>query len=125
MTYRFSGIDHIQLAAPAGCEAQARYFFIDILGWEEIDKPEPLKGRGGVWFRCGSHQVHIGVQEPFHPAEKAHPAFEVVGLESLKLHIEGYGITIIEDEAGSIEGVDRFFMKDPFGNRIEFLEYRV
>ncbi len=77
MNFSFYGIDHIQLAAPEGCEDEARNFFATLLGWTEIPKPENLRKRGGVWFQCGIHQVHIGVQKDFVPATKAHPAFQV------------------------------------------------
>jgi catechol 2,3-dioxygenase-like lactoylglutathione lyase family enzyme len=79
----FAGIDHIQLAAPEGCEAAARSFFTGLLGWKEVSKPEALQKRGGVWFQCGSHQVHIGVQQDFFPAGKAHPAFHVHNIQAL------------------------------------------
>lgn len=72
-----TGIDHIQLAAPAGSEEQARYFYGTLLGMEEIPKPENLRARGGCWFRCGLQEVHIGIQTNFVAAEKAHPGFIV------------------------------------------------
>lgn len=120
MTHRFIGIDHVQLAAPQGCEEEARTFFGEWLGMEELPKPEPLRGRGGVWFRCGSQQLHIGVQDGFTPAIKAHPAFEVSGIEELRSKLEAHGAAIFEDEA--IAGVARFHVRDPFGNRLEFVE---
>jgi len=122
MTYSVVGIDHVQLAAPAGCEAEARRFFGEALGWEELPKPEPLRSRGGVWFRCGRHEVHIGVQSDFAPATKAHPAFAVQGLAELRAHIAACGIPTFDDDARIEEGVARFFANDPFGNRLEFLE---
>ena len=81
MTYNIIGLDHIQLAAREGCEVEARHFFNKVLGWTEIPKPEILRKRGGVWFECGRHQVHIGVQKDFIPATKAHPAFHVQHLD--------------------------------------------
>jgi catechol 2,3-dioxygenase-like lactoylglutathione lyase family enzyme len=119
--YRFKAIDHIQLAAPKGCEDTARKFFIDILGFEEMEKPEELKKRGGVWFRNGGTQVHIGVEEPFVPAKKAHPAFEVADIEALKKHLLANGVEVIEDN--NLPGANRFYTADPFGNRIEILEW--
>jgi catechol 2,3-dioxygenase-like lactoylglutathione lyase family enzyme len=119
--YRFKAIDHIQLAAPKGCEDSARKFFIDILGFEEIIKPEELKKRGGVWFQNGKTQIHIGVEEPFAPAKKAHPAFEVENIEALKKHLLVNGIEVIEDD--NLPGANRFYTADPFGNRIEILEW--
>lgn len=124
MTFRFTGIDHVQLAAPEGCEAEARRFYGALLGWEELPKPEPLRSRGGVWFRCGSQQLHIGVQEPFRPATKAHPAFEVADLPALRAHLVRHGVAVVDDDARAGQGVDRFYASDPFGNRIEFMERR-
>jgi catechol 2,3-dioxygenase-like lactoylglutathione lyase family enzyme len=122
MSYRFEGLDHVQLAAPAGCEAQARAFFGALFGWEEIDKPEPLRSRGGVWFRCGAHQVHIGVQADFVAATKAHPAFAVTNLEALRSHLAANAVAVTDDDARSQEAIVRFYVSDPFGNRLEFME---
>jgi catechol 2,3-dioxygenase-like lactoylglutathione lyase family enzyme len=123
MPFRFSGIDHVQLAAPRGCEGEARRFFGELLGWDEIEKPSALRERGGVWFRCGPQdQVHIGVQEPFAPALKAHPAFDVVGLQDLKAHLEAHGVKVLEDDRRAEERIERFYAHDPFGNRLEFME---
>lgn len=124
MGYTFDGIDHVQLAAPPGCEAEARKFFGGILGWEEIPKPETLQTRGGVWFRCGEHEVHIGVQPDFTPARKAHPAFRVRNLADLRARLIRRGVPVAEDDARADEGVTRFYVHDPFGNRLEFLERR-
>lgn len=120
MSFRYAGIDHVQLAAPRGCEEEARSFFGELLGMEEIAKPENLHKRGGVWFRCGVHELHIGVQDDFVPASKAHPAFEVLGIEALRSRLEEAGVTANEDEP--IAGKTRFHIRDPFGNRIEFVE---
>lgn len=123
MSISFLGLDHIQLAAPDGCEKQARKFFHELLGWPEIPKPEALRKRGGVWFQCGSHQVHIGVQQDFVPAAKAHPAFEVKGLDELRDRLRSHAVDVIEDGARAEEGARRFYAADPFGNRLEFLEW--
>ncbi|NUU76381.1 VOC family protein [Paenibacillus xylanilyticus] len=123
MSYTFYGIDHIQLAAPENCEVEARNFFQNILGWTEIPKPEILKKRGGVWFQCGTHQVHIGVQHDFVPATKAHPAFHVQNLEALKQRLKDNQIRVIDDHVRDDEGVYRFYVNDPFGNRLEFMEW--
>lgn len=117
----FKGIDHVQLAAPKNSENESRKFFTDILGMEEIEKPENLKKRGGVWFQCGTHQLHIGIQEPFTPAVKAHPAFSVNDIGKLKQKLEENNVDIKEDEP--LEGATRFYVNDPFGNRIEFLQW--
>ncbi|MFD0710714.1 VOC family protein [Paenibacillus sp. GCM10027626] len=124
MTYQFYGLDHVQLAAPEGCEAAARHFFETILGWKEIPKPEQLQKRGGIWFQCGIHQVHIGVQQDFVPAAKAHPAFQVQNLDELRSRLLLQNVNIIDDEARSDEGIKRFYVNDPFGNRLEFLEWQ-
>ncbi|GFN31531.1 VOC family protein [Paenibacillus xylaniclasticus] len=123
MTVQFLGVDHVQLAAPEGCETEARSFFAGLLGWKEIEKPEGLRQRGGVWFQCGVHQVHIGVQRDFVPAKKAHPAFQVKNIEQLRKHLIANSVEIVDDEVRADEGVKRFYTQDPFGNRIEFLEW--
>src|SRR5271170_4691706 len=115
-----TGIDHIQIAAPEGCEAEARDFFGRLLGMEEIEKPEPLRSRGGCWFRVGSRQLHIGVEEPFRPATKAHPAFAVSDVDGLFGVLETAGVKCTWDEA--LGRVRRFFACDPWGNRLEFTE---
>jgi catechol 2,3-dioxygenase-like lactoylglutathione lyase family enzyme len=122
MTYSFNGFDHVQLAAPAGCEEEARRFYGDILGMEEIEKPDELKKRGGVWFRCGAHQIHIGVDPHFSPAQKAHPAIHVHDLSALRARLAEYRVPVKEDDL--LPGADRFYVDDPFGNRLEFLEWR-
>lgn len=113
-------IDHIQLAAPKDSEAEARRFYGQVLGLREIEKPEPLRGRGGCWFQIGKHQLHIGVAADFRPAKKAHPAFAVDDLENLRGKLVARGVKINEDHA--LPGVKRFYAEDPWGNRLEFLE---
>jgi catechol 2,3-dioxygenase-like lactoylglutathione lyase family enzyme len=109
------GLDHVQLAAPAGCEAEARAFFGDLLGLAELEKPPALGARGGVWFALpDGRQLHIGVEREFVPATKAHPAFRVDGYERLLTH---FGAA--EDDA--IPGLRRFYASDPWGNRLEFI----
>ena len=115
-----AGIDHVQIAAPKGCEAEARRFFGDLLGLEEIEKPEPLRSRGGCWFRIGSGQLHIGVEEDFQPARKAHPAFAVHDVEGLFKLLGQAGVRCTKDE--TLPGVQRFFANDPWGNRLEFTQ---
>jgi catechol 2,3-dioxygenase-like lactoylglutathione lyase family enzyme len=115
-------IDHVQLAAPRGCEAAAREFYGGILGLAEIEKPAALRARGGCWFQCGAQQIHIGVEAAFQPAKKAHPAFAVCDLMKLRESLVEQGARITDDE--SIPGTRRFFAEDPWGNRLEFLEVR-
>ena len=115
------GLDHVQVAAPRvdGVEARARAFYGGILGMEEIEKPDALKANGGVWFSTGAGQLHIGLEEPFYPARKAHPAFSVRDLPGLRRRLEANSIPVFEAEP--IPGIERFYVYDPFGNRIELL----
>jgi catechol 2,3-dioxygenase-like lactoylglutathione lyase family enzyme len=109
-------IDHVQVAAPAGCEAAARAFYGGVLGLEEVAKPEVLRARGGVWFRlAGGQELHVGVDDAFAPARKAHPAFAVDDLDALAARLGE-----VEWDDG-LPGVRRFYASDPFGNRLEFL----
>jgi catechol 2,3-dioxygenase-like lactoylglutathione lyase family enzyme len=113
------GIDHVQLAAPPGCEPEARRFFGQLLGLPEIEKPEPLRERGGVWFRLGAQQLHVGVEAAFEPARKAHPAFAVREYGRLRSRLRAAGVGVDEDDA--IPGVRRCYIADPWGNRIELV----
>jgi catechol 2,3-dioxygenase-like lactoylglutathione lyase family enzyme len=114
------GLDHVQLAMPAGGEAQARSFYADLLGLPEVPKPPHLAVRGGCWFERGALKVHLGVDGDFRPARKAHPAFLVSGLAGLLERLRSAGVPIVDDEP--LEGFDRAYVDDPFGNRIELLE---
>lgn len=119
----FLGIDHVQLAAPRGSEARARRFFVELLGLEEIPKPEALAARGGCWFRCGAQELHVGVEDDFRPAKKAHPALRLrdeAALDALFERLSKAGIDVRRDDA-ELEGTVRFFVDDPFGNRMEIL----
>ena len=111
------GIDHVQVAAPPGCEAEARAFYGGLLGLEELPKPEPLRARGGVWFRAGGQELHVGVEEPFAPARKAHPGLIVDDLDAIEASLAAAGVRIERDT--SIEGAARGHVADPFGNRLE------
>ncbi|MGG3677648.1 VOC family protein [Heyndrickxia faecalis] len=122
MAFNFIAIDHVQLAAPRGSEQTAKKFYAEILGFTEIEKPPELKKRGGCWFQNGKIQIHIGIEEPFLPAKKAHPAFEVRNLESLKERFTHYQMKWTED--GKLPGAARVYATDPFGNRLEFLEWK-
>jgi catechol 2,3-dioxygenase-like lactoylglutathione lyase family enzyme len=112
------GIDHVQVAAPAGCEDAARAFYGVLLGLAELPKPAPLAARGGCWFRAGRVELHVGVEEPFAPARKAHPGFVVDDLEALRERLAAAGVAVRDDDA--LPGARRFYADDPFGNRLEF-----
>ena len=112
------GIDHVQVAAPAGCEAEARAFYGVLLGLEELPKPPLLEANGGCWFRTGAQELHVGVEEPFAPARKAHPGFVTADLDALAARLTAAGIGVSWDT--SIPEVRRFHAADPFGNRLEF-----
>ncbi|EEK77816.1 glyoxalase [Bacillus cereus] len=114
------GIDHVQVAAPAGCETEAREFYGNTIGMEEIPKPEELKKRGGCWFKCGNQEIHIGVEQKFIPAKKAHPAFYVNEINEFKQMLIDRGVEVIDDHARP--DVIRFYVSDPFGNRVEFMQ---
>jgi hypothetical protein len=109
-------IDHVQLAMPAGGEDLARSFYMGVLGLTEMPKPPVLAARGGCWFEAGAVRVHLGVETPFHPARKAHPAFVVRQLEDL---VAARGLTVRWSD--EIPGTVRCHLDDPFGNRIELI----
>jgi catechol 2,3-dioxygenase-like lactoylglutathione lyase family enzyme len=109
------GIDHVQLAMPAGGEQDARGFYAGLLGFTEIPKPERLAGRGGCWFEAGGAKVHLGVDHDFRPARTAHPALLVRGLAALSDRLREAGVPMTED-------ADSAYVDDPFGNRVELLE---
>ena len=114
------GIDHVQLAMPAGGEQLARQFYGELLGLAEIPKPPNLAARGGAWFQCGPLQLHLGVESEFHPAKKAHPALLVSELANLLKSLTAAGFEVKYDTE-PVQGFDRAFTSDPFGNRIELL----
>jgi catechol 2,3-dioxygenase-like lactoylglutathione lyase family enzyme len=111
------GIDHVQVAIPRGGEDEARAFYAGLLGLGEIPKPEPIRARGGVWLRAGAQELHLGVEEPFAPARKAHPGLVASDLDAVRARLAGAGIEFEDDDR--IAGVDRLFVADPFGNRLE------
>ena len=117
---RLIGIDHVQLAMPRDREEEARAFYDGLLGIPEVQKPSNLAKRGGCWFVRDTLRIHLGVEDDFRPARKAHPAFSVEGLSALRKLLEGAGFTPKTDEP--LEGYDRIYVDDPFGNRIELLE---
>jgi catechol 2,3-dioxygenase-like lactoylglutathione lyase family enzyme len=117
---KICSIDHVQLAMPAGGEAEARAFYADILGISEQPKPPHLAKRGGCWFERGALKIHLGVEKEFAPARKAHPALIVEDLPALVAALKHAGHRVVDDEP--LEGYDRVYVDDPFGNRIELME---
>lgn len=115
-------LDHVQLAMPAGGEDSARAFYEGLLGLPEVPKPLHLAVRGGCWFEdeATGVKVHLGVDPDFRPARKAHPALRVAGLPALLATLQAAGVTIVDDEP--LDGHDRAYADDPFGNRLELLE---
>ncbi len=117
---QFLAIDHIQLAMPAHEEAKARAFYVDVLGLQEVPKPPILATRGGLWFESGNVKVHLGVEENFQPARKAHPAFTVIGWDALFDRCQRADYAVIPDD--QLPNVRRAYVHDPFGNRIELID---
>lgn len=114
-------LDHVQIAAPPGCEAEARRFFGELIGLPELQKPEPLRARGGAWFAVGEQQLHVGVEPEFNAARKAHPAFALpsADLDEVAARLTGASVEITWDS--SLPNQRRFYCHDPWGNRLEFL----
>ena len=122
MARTITGLDHVQVAAPPGCEEDARHFYGRLLGLEEIPKPEPLAAAGGVWFAVGAHELHVGVTASFVAADKAHPALRVTdaaALDELAARLRAAGAPVEPD--GRLPGRRRFFARDPWGNRLELV----
>lgn len=112
-------LDHVQMAIPRDGEDTARAFWTQIMGFTEVEKPGPLQGRGGLWLTRDGINLHLGVDDPFTPARKAHPCFAVDDLDALLAEIEAAGITPAWDT--KLPDIRRFFISDPFGNRIEVM----
>ncbi|MGE8131236.1 VOC family protein [Methylobacterium sp. NPDC080182] len=117
---RVEGLHHVQLAMPPGQEPMARAFYAGVLGIPEVAKPARLAKRGGCWFEHGALRIHLGVEQEFRPARKAHPALLVVDLAALVRRLEQAGYPVVEDEP--LPGYQRRYVDDPFGNRIELIE---
>jgi ubiquinone/menaquinone biosynthesis C-methylase UbiE len=114
------GLDHVQVTAPRDGEDRARWFYGAVLGLRELPKPAALAGRGGVWYRCGDRALHIGLEDEFRPARKAHPAFLVRDLAAIEAQLAAAGMATRRD--AQIPGYERFETRDPFGNRLEFMQ---
>jgi catechol 2,3-dioxygenase-like lactoylglutathione lyase family enzyme len=120
-----TGLNHVQLAGPRGCEPRMRDFYARVLGFTEVAKPPDLARRGGVWFAGPGFELHIGIEEPFSPARKAHPAFEVADLDDMAARLTAAGHEVKRDDVLEIPDgrrYTRFFASDPAGNRLEFLQ---
>lgn len=117
---KITRLDHVQLAMPPGGESEARAFYEGVLGISEVAKPAHLASRGGCWFEQGALKVHLGVEADFKPARKAHPAFIVSDLEALVTNLKARGYRVAEDQP--LDGYNRMYVDDPFGNRIELME---
>jgi catechol 2,3-dioxygenase-like lactoylglutathione lyase family enzyme len=113
-------IDHVQLAMPAGAEAAAIAFYEALLGIEQVPKPPHLAVRGGCWFENDRVKIHLGVDAAFRAARKAHPALLVSGLDELVARLHDADVPVRDDEP--LEGYQRVYVDDPFGNRIELME---
>jgi catechol 2,3-dioxygenase-like lactoylglutathione lyase family enzyme len=123
-------LHHVQVACPPGGEDACRRFYADGLGLTEVEKPEGLRGRGGAWFRAYdvhgtvTAELHVGVEDPFVPARKAHPAFVVEDLDATAASLAAAGAEVDLTERGTFAGNLRFHTRDPHGNRIEVLQPR-
>jgi catechol 2,3-dioxygenase-like lactoylglutathione lyase family enzyme len=119
MKINFQRLDHVQLCIPPGAEDRAREFYGGLLGLSEIEKPEPLRARSGLWFEIAGIQLHIGVESD-QGKSKRHPAFEVENVEGVRAYLERNGVRT-RDEI-PLAGTKRFSLFDPFDNRIELIE---
>ncbi len=115
----FTAIDHVQLAMPPGEEEKARAFYGGLLGMRELAKPTELAKRGGCWFESGDVQIHLGVENDFRAAKKAHPALRCADYAALARRLRDLGVVV--NEPDDIPGVKRCHVHDPFGNRLELV----
>jgi catechol 2,3-dioxygenase-like lactoylglutathione lyase family enzyme len=114
-------IHHVQVTIPRGAEEQARQFYCQLLGLQEIEKPAVIGERGGFWLQVGNRQIHVGTEDGVERlATKAHTAYQVTDLAALRKRLEENGVAIREDVP--LPGLARFQIRDPFGNKIEFIQ---
>jgi len=114
-------VQHAQITIPKGAEDEAREFYCEFLGLTETPKPNSLQGRGGFWLQIGAFQVHVGTEDNFDRTKtKAHLAYEVKNLDAWREKLKNRGVKILEGVP--IPNYQRFEFRDPFGNRVEFLE---
>ena len=116
----FERVSHVQLSMPPGTEDDMRHFYGIVLGMTEIAKPPVLAKRGGAWFRSGRVEIHLGLEREFRPARKAHPAIQVADVDALATRLASFGADVEWD--GAIPNVRRFHVRDPAGNRLEFVQ---
>ncbi len=113
-------LHHVQVGIPPGSEAAARSFYVGLLGLQEVAKPSTLVGRGGLWLALDGGELHLGVEAPHQPPVKAHPAFELADWQALKDRLKAANVPVQDDDL--LPGRRRFYVRDPFGNRLEFVE---
>ena len=117
-------LHHVQVAIPRDGEPEARRFWVEGLGMSEVDKPEPLRGRGGLWVGSGGAEVHLGVEDPIRPARKAHPALlldSVADLDAAAARLQDLGYVVDHSERETFPGFTRCHAFDGHGNRVELL----
>ncbi|WP_406727176.1 glyoxalase [Streptomyces sp. GD-15H] len=115
-----TAVDHVRLAAPPGSEDRLRAYYAAVLGMAEVPKPPIPAVRGGCWFRAGDIRLHLGIEDDFRPAWKAHPGLRVTGIEAYATRLACHGAPVIWDDG--LPGHRRFYSEDPVGNLLEFLE---
>ena len=115
-------LNHVQISIPVGSEGEVRRFYCGLMGLRETPKPDPLVNRGGLWVEIGDLQIHFGVEDVDRVNTKRHVAFEVRDLAKTRQEFEQSGIKIAESIP--IDTYDRFNIRDPFGNRLEFMQRR-
>jgi catechol 2,3-dioxygenase-like lactoylglutathione lyase family enzyme len=113
------GIDHVQIGVPTGGEAECRRYYVDVLGLPEMERPESVKGRSFLWVRAGAQQIHFRPEPAFAPAQFAHPALLVDDIDDLAAHLAAAGFEVNREQT---VGPGRFHTRDPFGNRLEFIQ---
>jgi catechol 2,3-dioxygenase-like lactoylglutathione lyase family enzyme len=117
-----TGYHHVQLAIPPGGEEEAVSFYQGILGLTSVPKPAHLAVRGGLWFRGAGLELHLGIEDGFRPSTSSHPALRIEGLANLRAGLRDHGVGVEDDT--QLEGHERFYVRDPFGNRLELIEER-
>ena len=116
------GLHHVLIAIPPGGEDECRDFYVGVLGMMELVKPSALAARGGLWVRADTLEIHLGVEQDFRPARKAHPGIRVTGLDALAERLAAHGVEVAWDD--DFPGHRRFYACDPHRNRLEFIERR-